>query len=286
MSEVALHRRAVDDEAGLRAIALLTVDPELARYIPAAELDQARRAVRLPLVSVRRGPFPADAMRVGTNPFGAMIVSGLVEREVRSLGHPTLRLLGPGDLIHAPGFDGSLICRVQSLSAAQPTALAILDDHLLQAVRRWPRLLPALLERASENHDSTILQLAISQQPRVEDRLVVLFRMLAERWGRMTGAGIVLPLALTHESLGRLIGARRPTITLALKSLADQGRLVRRKDGSWFLHDVGDLAGRGPDGEGDAREQQPAGAQVTVVWPKPVATGDAARRALSPSRRR
>jgi hypothetical protein len=56
----------------------------------------------------------------------------------------------------------------------------------------------------------------------------------------MTGAGITIPMALTHEALGRLIGARRPTITLALKSLAAEDRLTRQKDGTWLVRDLGD----------------------------------------------
>jgi hypothetical protein len=51
---------------------------------------------------------------------------------------------------------------------------------------------------------------------------------------------VVVPLALTHEALGRLIGARRPTVTLALKALGAQERLLRRGDGAWLLAD-GDL---------------------------------------------
>jgi CRP-like cAMP-binding protein len=137
-------------------------------------------------------------------------------------------------------MDG-LVAPSHAWSAATTTTLAILDDHFLQAVRRWPRLVSGLLERAGDNHDRTLVQLAIAQQPRVEDRLVVLFRLLADQWGRVTTAGIVLPMSLTHEALGRLIGARRPTVTLALKSLAASGRLMRQKDGAWFLRDVADL---------------------------------------------
>jgi hypothetical protein len=58
---------------------------------------------------------------------------------------------------------------------------------------------------------------------------------LAERWGRMGPSGVVVPIELTHGALGRLVGARRPTVTLALGELARDGALVRRNDGSWVL---------------------------------------------------
>jgi Crp-like helix-turn-helix protein len=44
-----------------------------------------------------------------------------------------------------------------------------------------------------------------------------------------------VPIALTHATLGRLIGARRPTVSLALKDLASRGLLERRSDGAWIL---------------------------------------------------
>jgi CRP/FNR family cyclic AMP-dependent transcriptional regulator len=233
-------RRAAPRGLAVRAVALLEVEPELARHLQPSDVDQARRAVKVPLVTLPRGPFDGGALRVGTNPFGAIIVTGLVAHEISVLAQPALQLLGPGDFVHDGVAAGYVIARDHVWSAAQPTTLAVLDDHLLDAISRWPLLARALLERAAENQESTLLQLAIAQHPRVADRLVALFRMLAEKWGRMTGAGITIPMALTHEALGRLIGARRPTITLALKSLAAEDRLTRQKDGTWLVRDLGD----------------------------------------------
>jgi hypothetical protein len=39
---------------------------------------------------------------------------------------------------------------------------------------------------------------------------------------------------LTHETLGALVGARRPTVTLALRKLTDDGALVPQ-DAGWLL---------------------------------------------------
>jgi hypothetical protein len=43
------------------------------------------------------------------------------------------------------------------------------------------------------------------------------------------------PLRLTHETLGALVSAERPTVTLALKRLAEREAVERRGD-SWILH--------------------------------------------------
>jgi hypothetical protein len=77
-------------------------------------------------------------------------------------------------------------------------------------------------------------QIAICQLPRVEDRVLAMMWLLAEAWGRVTSSGTVLPVALTHDVLGELIGARRSTVTLALKELAEEGALFRQ-DGEWLL---------------------------------------------------
>jgi CRP/FNR family cyclic AMP-dependent transcriptional regulator len=69
----------------------------------------------------------------------------------------------------------------------------------------------------------------------VEDRVLALLWHLAERWGRMTPEGVVVPLCLTHETLGRLAGAARPTVSLALGELTKRGQLSRRPDGAFVL---------------------------------------------------
>ena len=67
---------------------------------------------------------------------------------------------------------------------------------------------------------------------------MALFWHLAERWGRMTAEGVVMPLTLSHRLLGELVGARRPTVSAALGELAHEGRLVRRRSGDWLLVDA------------------------------------------------
>jgi hypothetical protein len=76
---------------------------------------------------------------------------------------------------------------------------------------------------------------AISQLNRVDRRLLALFWHLAERWGRVSRDGIVVPLALSHRLIGELVGARRPTVSTALAELAREGQLARRQDGTWLL---------------------------------------------------
>ena len=82
----------------------------------------------------------------------------------------------------------------------------------------------------------------------MDRRLKALFWHLAERWGRVSGDGVIVPLALTHRILGQLVGARRPTVSTALSELAERDELTRRPDGSWLLR------GDPPDAESLARK--------------------------------
>ena len=66
-------------------------------------------------------------------------------------------------------------------------------------------------------------------------RLEALFWHLADRWGKVTPKGVVVPLRLSHRLLGSLVGARRPTVTTALAQLADDGRVLPYGLEGWLL---------------------------------------------------
>jgi DNA-binding transcriptional ArsR family regulator len=42
-------------------------------------------------------------------------------------------------------------------------------------------------------------------------------------------------MSLAHEAIGRLIGARRSTVSLGLRALYEDGMLTRLEDGGWLL---------------------------------------------------
>jgi Crp-like helix-turn-helix domain len=62
---------------------------------------------------------------------------------------------------------------------------------------------------------------------RVDDRLLATLWHLASMWGRVIPQGTVVPFRLTHEMLASIVGAQRPTTTVAIHSLVQQRRLAR-----------------------------------------------------------
>ena len=225
-----------DDGLSLRAVELLDVDPDLGRHVIPEKLERLRRALTVPAVEVRGEGFdPAAVLASGENAFMAVVVSGLLAREVGVGTQPMLQLLGPGDAFNGSDVQSDVIDVEQSWSVVAPAQIALLDDRFLHAVRHCPRLMTGVVERLLDRHDLTLLQLAIAQHPRVEERLLLLLRILAERWGRVTPQGVHLDIGLTHEALGRLVGARRPTVTLALRGLVGDGLVTRGRDRSWIV---------------------------------------------------
>jgi hypothetical protein len=234
------------------AVRLLDVAPRLADHLDAEQARTAREAVTAPVVAIPRGPWDRAAIAEHPHrPFGAIVLSGLLARHVDIGGYPGLEVVGPGDTISARGLVTHTLPCLESWTATMPSRIALLDDRFLVAARRWPRLVSALFGLLGEQRDRLMLQLVIAEQPRVEDRLLLLFWHLADRFGTVTPDGIVVHLALTHEALGRLIGARRPTVTLAVRMLGERGALERCADRCWLVKELpGDRATSAADRAG------------------------------------
>lgn len=215
------------------AISLLDLDPELRGLLTEEERDGVSAiGLTTRTFSDERTGLKAEFRRAGA--FGAFVIKGVLIHEVRLADRTGMRLLGPGDVLAYPnGFDPYVLGATRWLPAG-PVQLAMFDNRLLLALRRWPRLMVGLYMRLGQQLDRLTAQLVICQLPRVEDRVLGIMWLMAESWGKVTPAGTRLPLHLTHETIGMMIGARRPTVSLALRELAERGAMVRHGSG-WLL---------------------------------------------------
>jgi CRP/FNR family cyclic AMP-dependent transcriptional regulator len=216
---------------------LLTADPDLAEGIPGEDLDLARRLLVADAIRLATGPWEPHTDRPGrADGFALLVLRGALTREVHLVGRRSAELVGPGDVVRPSGAGESLLPHAVTWTVTQPTVVAVLDERFRQAARRWPSLAVALDERLLAQMDRLAVHVAIAQLGRVDLRLLALFWHLADRWGRVTAQGVTLPLRLTHDALGRLVGAQRPTITLALADLGRAGSVTRSSTGGWLLH--------------------------------------------------
>jgi CRP/FNR family transcriptional regulator, cyclic AMP receptor protein len=214
------------------SVSLLEVDPDLAAVLSDEQRIEAQRFL-LPAAAADEGGDVARLLEE-SGAFGAIVLEGMVVQALQIGEDPTLRLIGPGSFVPSAHPLGSMPVVGARLFVPVPTRLVLLGDEVLIAARRWPWIVSSLHARMLEHSERVATQLAICQLPRVEDRLMALMWLLAESWGHVTPAGIRLPLSLSHEVLGGLIGARRPTVTLALGKLAEQGSLIRQDD-EWLI---------------------------------------------------
>ncbi len=220
-------------------ISIVDADPDLADLLDAADYEQARRTA---LTRVRKLPTGgwdvSGAVETDVHHRGFMIVDGLLSREVTVLGRTCVELLGPGDVLRPWQWDdeGSHVHAEVGWNVLEPAGLAVLDHGLVVRITPWPALGLELFARGTRRAHSLAVALAIAHHQRVDERLLLTLWHLAERWGRVGTAGIVLPLPLSHRRLAHLIGAHRPSVTTAMGELTRAKTLSRGPDGTWILH--------------------------------------------------
>jgi hypothetical protein len=216
-------------------VRLLEDEPELARDLAPQDRRVAMR-LAVPRLDLPVGAWAPDAAAaVGRNPFALVLLGGVITREVLLHDRVAAELLSPGDVVEPWSTPDALVPARVRWTVNEPARLAVLDDHFLRAVRRWPQLAARVQDRVTAQAGRLAVHAAICQLGRVDLRVLALFWHLAERWGRVGPDGVIVPLRLTHAMLGRLVGAQRPTVTLAIGELGADGSVVRREDGTWLL---------------------------------------------------
>lgn len=219
-------------------IRLFDEEPDLIRFLGTADSEQAR-TTQMPVHALTKGDADIRGLFERHGAFGAFVLDGMLLQSLRLGRHTGLRLLGPGDVLSLTQAPHSMLVVESTCRATVPTRLALFEREMLLAVRRWPQIAAGLHAHTGEQSERLVTQLMICQMARVEERLLALLWLLAESWGQVTPAGTLLPFALTHAALGGLIGARRPTVTLALGNLTSAG-VLRRQPRGWLLTGVPD----------------------------------------------
>ena len=179
-------------------IALLMADPDLGALLSEQRRSEAERRL---LVSTHRLSVGAwDVSRLAgasADHIGLLILDGVISRELIVADHVSAELLGPGDLIRPwqAASKSELLPVDAEWSVLSPATLAVLDRRFAAEAAQFPELTAALFDRLSERSLRLATTQAISQLTRVDRRLKALFWHLAERWGRVGGDGVVIPLA-------------------------------------------------------------------------------------------
>lgn len=221
-----------------RTVQLLDEEPDLGDGIDPSLREAARRELVVEVIERPKGRLDKrPGLPSTTGALGLLVLDGLLVRRTSMAGRRGVELLGAGDLLRPWQDDGhhSVAPFEAVMQVLEPARFAVLDRAATARIGRWPEVMACLTARVMNRARAVSGHLVLSQIPRVDERLHVLLWHLADRWGKVTTDGVVLPLRLSHELLGALIGAQRPTVTLALRGLSDRGHVVRRSDRSWLL---------------------------------------------------
>jgi CRP/FNR family cyclic AMP-dependent transcriptional regulator len=169
--------------------------------------------------------------------YGLLILDGMLLRRVALGVRDSVELLGPGDVVRpwVSFGEGSGITTAVRWQVHRRTRIAYLDRRFAVRMAPWPEVSAALMDRGIRRQRFLAMHAAISQMPKLQGRLRVLFWYLADRWGRVTSRGVMIDITLTHELVAGIVGARRPGVTTALGELQRAGELARRDDGRWIL---------------------------------------------------
>jgi CRP/FNR family cyclic AMP-dependent transcriptional regulator len=171
----------------------------------------------------------------GSGP-GVLVLDGVLAIGVHVGDRIAAEVVGSGDLLQPwRGEDEELLATEIDWRALAPARFALLDGAFAERVARFPTLSGALMRRAGRRTRRLNVQRAIAAQPRLDVRLALLLWHLAGRWGKVEPGAIRLPLPLTHQLLGRLIGAERPSVSHALARLSEAGLVTGHGD-EWHIH--------------------------------------------------
>lgn len=217
-------------------VCLVEEDPDLLKGFDRSTADSIRRVASAPVMELEPGPW-RGSRRPPAPIYGLFVLQGVVSRGVVIQGRRSAELLGPGDILRPTASDDqdSSVDFDVAWEMLEPTRLAVLDHDFASAISPWPDLTGAVMDRIMRRAHALAFHLAVSHLKLVETRLLVILWYYADRWGRVTPGGVLLPVRMTHSLLARIVGARRPSVSTALGKLQERGFIERAENGHWLL---------------------------------------------------
>lgn len=178
-------------------VSVLDRDPDLAEDLSPEELARAREHAIARVVRYPKGAWkvsPGDFDRAGS--LGLLVIDGLLVRKVTVGERTCAELLGPGDVTQPwllAGPDSSVDTEI-NWQIPRAVRLAVLDRGFSARVARWPEVPAAVARRIMLRVHWLSFHLAVCHMRRVDDRVLLVLRHFADRWGRVMPEGVEIDL--------------------------------------------------------------------------------------------
>jgi CRP/FNR family transcriptional regulator, cyclic AMP receptor protein len=215
---------------------ILAEDPELGEGLPPQVRRTATEMLRARVIVVNRPRWQPPELDPRTT-YGLLVLDGLIGRRIRVGRAVSTELLSAGDILR-PWEEPclwNLIPPEVDWRVFRPTRVAILDERITKLICARPELAIAFAGRLYRRVRHAEYIMAISHLPKVEHKLLATLWHLASNWGRVTPEGVYIPFRLTHEVLGEILGAKRPSVTTAMTQLQRRGEIAIGAGGGYLL---------------------------------------------------
>jgi CRP/FNR family transcriptional regulator len=120
-------------------------------------------------------------------------------------------------------FPVSAVCTEKTLTCG------FSRDVFERLIREYPNIGLQVIKNMSRRIDSMATRVESMSAVKLEDRLYNVLSQMAREHGHEDSGGRNVGLPLTHEDLGFLLGAHRVSITRAMNSLREAGRIEQRR---------------------------------------------------------
>jgi CRP/FNR family transcriptional regulator, cyclic AMP receptor protein len=221
-----------------RDVHLLDLAPELADEMTPERAALARRHLLVRMERIAAGTWSPEADVFGARGgLGLLITDGFAVRRVSLGRRAASELLAAGDVLRPWEDDGEHAAYPfsASLRVVEPLVIGVLDARVTQRLVHFPEIVSSLMGAVMRRSRRVVGHLVIAQMTSVELRIHVALWHLADRFGRVRPDGIAVPIRLTQEMLGHIVGARRPSVTVGLGRLVEQGLVEPLPGGGWLL---------------------------------------------------
>src|SRR5687768_6351143 len=179
-------------------IPLIEHDPELFAGLGEAAMADAREAI-VPAWQIESGPWTPPAVEPARAQFGLLLLDGFLSRETILPDASSIEVLGPGDVMRPWMTQEGNVEVTVGWEALESSVIAALDVRFGSVALRHPAVITELMDRHVARSNRVALHLAVCHIVGLDKRLETMLWHLAERWGRVSPEGVILPLRFSHE---------------------------------------------------------------------------------------